>query len=136
MNRVVRLVVAVSAIISLSQTAFAHEGHDHAPGVINAPHGGVLEETDRFAVELVTVKEGLKLYLFDHEMNSVDLKGVQVEGKMTLPRNKKSEAVSFKLAKDHFEAKVKAKGAYRYVLDLSVTKSGKTDKVRFNVEPK
>jgi len=54
---------------------------------------------------------------------------------MTIPRKNKTQVLKFTAQDDHFAAKVDAKGAYRYDLEASVTHGGKTEKIKFSVEP-
>jgi hypothetical protein len=115
--------------------AFAHPGHDHVPGAITAPHGGTVEGTDHFYLELTVTKDGVRIYPFDHEMDPVPLKELKLEGTMTIPRRKKSEKVQFSPKGDYFEAKIDAKGSHRYALELSISHKGKKEKAKFNVEP-
>jgi len=118
-----------------SISAFAHEGHDKNPGTVAAPHGGVVQGTSQIYLELVTRKEGVVIYPFDHGMKPIPLKDVKLEGTMTLPRKTKAEAVKFSPEGDSFVATIDAKGAYRYTLNLSVVLGGKKEKLEFNVEP-
>jgi hypothetical protein len=114
--------------------AFAHEGHDKTPGSVTAPHGGQLKGTSQLYVELVPSTSGVKLYAVDHEMKSIAIKDVKIEGTVSLPK-KKAEKLTLKASESYLEAKVDAKGAHRYTLDLLVGYKGKTETVSFNVEP-
>lgn len=114
--------------------AFAHEGHDKTPGAVAAPHGGQLKGTSQLYVELVPSTNGVKLYAVDHEMKSIAIKDVKIEGTVSLPK-KKAEKLALKASESYLEAKVDAKGAHRYTLDLQVGYKGKTETVSFNVEP-
>lgn len=113
---------------------YAHEGHDKMPGAVQAPHGGTVKGTSHLYIELVNEASGIKLYPLTHEMASVTLKDVTIAGTAQAPKKKK-EPVKFTNADDHFEAKVDAKGAYRYTLELTTTYKGKKEKVTFQVEP-
>ena len=115
--------------------AWSHEGHDKTPGALAAPHGGLIKGTDHLYVELVSNQDGLKVYPLDHNMKAIPVADVKIDGKMSIPRKSKSEAVKFSAQSDYFEAKVDAKGAHRYDLDVTVTHGGKAEKVKFSVEP-
>jgi hypothetical protein len=124
-----------AALIALaSQFTLAHEGHK-IPGSIAAPHGGLLKAAGSIYLELVTSKDGIKVYPVDHEMKALALTGLKLEGKVLFPKKIKSEAVQFATEADAFTAKVDAKGAHRYTLNLEVTADGKKNLVKFNVEP-
>jgi hypothetical protein len=116
-------------------SAFAHEGHDKTPGNLTAPHGGHIQGTSHLYLELVPQKDGVKIYILNHDLKAVPLTKIKLEGTMTLPKKSKGEAVVFTAAGDSFEAKINARGAHRYLLNISVTDEGKTEKVKFNVEP-
>ncbi|MDZ4084219.1 MAG: hypothetical protein U1E10_14850 [Bdellovibrionales bacterium] len=130
------LVVAITlAALTGSLKIYAHEGHDKTPGALTAPHGGVVKGTAHLYLELVTEKSGVKIYPFDHDMKPVPAKDIRLEAKMQIPRKNKTEAVKFETKDDHFTARVDAKGAHRYDLNLSVTHNSKAEKVKFSVEP-
>lgn len=113
---------------------YAHEGHDKMPGAVQAPHGGTVKGTSQLYIELVNEPSGIKLYPLTHEMTPVALKDVTIAGTAEAPKKKK-ETVKFTNTDDHFEAKVDAKGAYRYTLELMTTYKGKKEKITFQVEP-
>lgn len=116
-------------------SANAHEGHDKTPGALAAPHGGIIKGTEHIYLELVTESGGVKIYPLDHDTKAIPVADVKLEGKMSVPRKNKAEAVTFAVDGDHFVAKVDAKGAHRYDLDVTVTHGGKPEKLKFSVEP-
>jgi len=126
------LIVAVT--LGLGSFSYAHEGHDKMPGTLQAPHGGTVKGTSQLYIELVNEASGIKLYPLTHEMTPVVPKEVTIVATAQAPKKKK-EPVTFTSADDHFEAKVDAKGAYRYTLELTTTYKGKKEKVTFQVEP-
>lgn len=115
--------------------AYAHEGHDKTPGALAAPHGGMIKGTDHIYLELVSSAGEIKAYPLDHEMKPVPVADVKIDGKMSIPRKNKSEAVKFSPQADYFSAKVDAKGTHRYDLDVTITHGGKAEKLKFSVEP-
>lgn len=129
-----RLILSLALTLHLSP-ANAHEGHDKTPGALAAPHGGVVKGTEHIVLELVTEPEGFKIYPFDHDMKPVALNELKIEGKVSVPRRKQSDVVKLQPETDHFSSKVNAKGAHRYELDLTVSHAGKTEKIKFSVEP-
>lgn len=86
-------------------------------------------------LELVSVEKGVKIYPMDHDKNPIPLSEFKIEGKMTIPRKNNGKELKFVALDDHFAAQVDAQGAYRYDLEVSVTRAGKSEKVKFNVEP-
>ncbi len=126
-------------LITMSSLAQAHEGHDKTPGALAAPHGGSVQGTKDFYLELVATKGGVKLYPLDHDSKPIPLNEFSVgEGTVKFPRKDKGEKIAFTAdGADHYAAKVDAKGAYRYTLEvLAARKGAKGEKVKFNVEPK
>lgn len=130
-----KLITLILTALILPLSALAHEGHDHTPGAKTAPHGGVLQKTGGIHLELVSKGENLQLFAYDEEMNPLLPKDVGIEGSMTLPKKSKATQVKFAPDGDALTAKVDAKGAHRYTLNLLVTLAGKKDKATFNVEP-
>lgn len=127
--------MVVIATFLVGPYIYAHEGHDKTPGAVAAPHGGVVKGTDSLYWELVNESGGLKLYPLTHDLAPVPLKEIALAGTVTLPKKPKAEPVTFSQDGDAFSAKVDAKGAHRYALDLSVTYKGKKEKVKFQIEP-
>ena len=116
-------------------TTFAHEGHDKTPGTLAAPHGGQIKGTTQLYVELVSDSAGIKLYTFDHDLKTIPIKDVKIEGATKLPKQKKSIKIELNTSESYLESKIDSKGSHRYILDLKVTYKGKTETVSFNVEP-
>lgn len=127
--------ISLFLALGFSLNLFAHEGHDKTPGTLAAPHGGIIKGTDHIYLEVVSGADGVKLYPLDHDMKAIAVADVKVEAKMSVPRKNKSEPVKFSPEGDHFLAKVDAKGAHRYDLDVTVTHGGKPEKLKFSVEP-
>lgn len=138
-----RLMTRSKAALFLASTLFlfasgarpvrAHEGHG-TPGALQAPHGGVMQSTPELFFELVSDSSGLKIFPMTHELVPVPPAEVTVSATSQAPKKKK-EPVKLAASGDHWEAKVDAKGAYRYTLELQVQFKGKKRKVAFQVEP-
>ena len=131
MKNVLTLILA----LTIQAAALAHEGHDKTPGSIAAPHGGIVQGTSHLYLELVSSTEGVKIYPMDHDAKPVPLTDVKLEGSVTFPKKPKAEGIKFAAEGDAFVAKVAAKGAYRYTLNLNVEHKGKKEKAKFTVEP-
>ncbi len=127
------LMGVVLAGSSVTQS-YAHEGHDKTPGSVQAPHGGVVQGSSSLYLELVNDASGIKLYPLTHDLAPIALKDVKVTA-MAQPPKKAKLPVKFTEADDHFEAKVDAKGSYRYTLEVSTAYKGKKEKLTFQVEP-
>lgn len=127
--------ILLSAMFLALGAANAHEGHDKTPGALAAPHGGLIKGTEHLFLELVVESGGIKIYPLDHDTKMIPVADVKLEGKMSIPRKNKTEAVKFTVDGDHFVAKVDAKGAHRYDLEVTVTHGGKPEKLKFSVEP-
>jgi hypothetical protein len=127
--------LAVTLIAMASPLAMAHEGHDKSPGMVAAPHGGIIKAAGSIYLELVSNKDGVKIYPVDHDMKAVAVTVIQLDGKVLFPKKIKPEAVQFTTEGDAFTAKINAKGSHRYTLNLDVTANGKKESLKFNVEP-
>lgn len=127
--------ITALAILLTGLSLFAHEDHDKTPGTLTAPHGGQLKGTSQLYVELVSDASGFKLYTADHELKTIPIKEVKIDGSVKLPKQKQSNKLTVKVSESFFESKVNAKGFHRYTVDLNVTYKGKTESVSFNIEP-
>jgi len=128
-------VITALAILLTGLSSFAHEGHDKTPGALTAPHGGQLKGTSQLYVELVSDASGFKLYTVDHDLKTIAVKDVKIEGSVKLPKQKQSDKLALNASESFLESKVNAKGSHRYTVDLKVTYKEKTEGVSFNVEP-
>lgn len=131
------VVVMLGMLVSL--TSFAHEGHDHdAPTTIKAPKGGVIKALDESRVEVVYKGKSVKVYVYDHEGKPAMASRFKIEAKAIMPRGKKEDVVSLQAKENFFEAEYDAKGIHRYTLKLDVTdsKTGRTDPLTFTIEPR
>ena len=120
--------------LMMGSYTFAHEGHNHTPGSIQAPHGGVIKGTSELYMELVSDASGLKFYPLTHELKAIPLSELKVSGTYQMPKKKK-EKLTLSSFEDHFETKVESKGAYRYALQLETIFKTKKESVTFQVEP-
>ncbi len=127
--------ILITMTLFFSLVTFSHEGHDKTPGALSAPHGGQIKGTSQLYLELVSDKNGFKIYTIDHDLKTIPIKEVKIEGTMKLPKQKKSEKLPLMTSESFLESKVDAKGSHRYTVDLKVTYKGKTENVSFNVEP-
>ena len=130
-----RSVFIFTFLIIYSMQIFAHEGHNKTPGVKAAPHGGILKGTDNTYVELVSSKSGIKIYPLDHDMKPLKLGPKGLTATYVLPPPKVADKLVLDDKGDHFSGNPNVKGSYKYDLLVTVDVSGKTEKVKFTVEP-
>lgn len=130
MKNLLLILVALLAVTG----AYAHEGHDSTPGAIQAPNGGIVEPFKALYIEKVVESTGVKLYPLTHETQPIALKDLKVDASYTLPKGKK-QALKLTEEGDHYIAKVDAKGAYKYSLELKVSYQGKSETKVLQIEP-
>jgi hypothetical protein len=125
--------ILVTAFLLSSAGAMAHEGHDDAPGVLKANHGGVVKPGHQMNLEYVISGTEVKLFPVSHEGGDLPLANVKLSGTAKSPKGKEEP---FKLeSKDGaFVGNVDFKGAYRVEVRLVADVSGKKDNFKFQVE--
>ena len=128
-------IILTVVLMSIPFMSFAHEDHDKTPDTVAAPHGGIMKDLKHIYLELLVDTGGIKIYPYDHDLKPVVLKNVKMEGTARFPKKAKTEKVAFTTEDGAFSAKVDAKGAHRYSLEVTVTHQGKKEKTKFNVEP-
>jgi hypothetical protein len=133
-NKMKQILIALTFLIPIN-SAFAHEGHDKTPGAVSAPHGGIMQDLEGIYLELLVDANGIKLFPYDHDQKPIPTKNVKLEGIASFPKKAKPETVNFTMDSEGFTAKVEAKGAHRYTLEVTVSYGGKKEKTKFNVEP-
>jgi hypothetical protein len=128
----------ISAVLFLTiSIVHAHEGHDNVPGaqVSKMVPPGQVKATSHMYVEVKEEKGTVKILVFDHDKKDIPTKDVGIVALVKFPRKPKPEKVDFLPVDNMFEAKIDAKNSHRYTLDLTVTHSGKPEKMSFNIEP-
>jgi hypothetical protein len=132
-----RVIVAafLGFAITLSMTAFAHEGHDKAPGALSAPNGGSIKGTSSYFAEVVYDAGKVKVFVYDHDMKSLKSSSVKVTATVKFPKSSKPAELKLTPSGDALVGTVDAKGAHRFSVNLSIGKDGKSEKVSFNIEP-
>ena len=113
-------------------SAFAHEGHHQAPGMLKSLYGGVVKAGKIVNVEYVASATQVKIYPRAHEGEELvkDLK-------LTLNAKPKKGAAYKVELKQEGEAHIGAidlKGANRLPLELTLESGSKKDTVKFQVE--
>lgn len=127
--------ISLIAAMLVSVFAFAHEGHDHGPGQVQAPKGGVIRSLETVHLELLTKGKTVSIYVYDMDLKPEQVSKFPASATVALPK-KKSEPLKLTEKGDHWEAEFDAKGAHRFTVELSIKQGGHDDKVKFTVEPK
>lgn len=122
-------------IIFLSSLSHSHEGHDHGPGNVQAPKGGILRTLETVHLELLAKGKSIKIHVYDTNLAPAEASKYPVSATVELPR-KKSEPLALTAKGDHWEAEFDPKGAHRFTVVLAIKQGGHDDKVKFTVEPK
>lgn len=118
--------------ILTAPSLFAHEGHEHAPGAINAPHGGVVKMGKEIALEFVQADGKLKIYPLTHELKAIPLTDIKLQGKAQ-PAKKSKVDMSFTAEGEFYTASYKGQ-SYKTDLDITANYKGKTDSIRQTIE--
>ncbi|UOF01903.1 hypothetical protein [Bdellovibrio reynosensis] len=125
----------ILSLLFVSATSVAHEGHDHGPGAIQAPKGGVVRSLETINLELLSGEKNVQIYVYGTDMTAAKVKDYPASLTVALPK-KKAEHVKLTDAGDHWTAEIDPKNAHRYTLELSIKQGGHDDKVKWVVEPK
>lgn len=125
-------------VVCFSVSALAHEGHHDAPGMVQAPKGGVIKSLEESHVEVVAKGSEVKVYLYSKDLKPADASRFKIKLFTELPRAKKKETIEFKSNGNVLEARFDAKGAHRYTLIIHISDSatGHDDVLKFTVEPR
>lgn len=125
----------LSFFIAISSIGFAHEGHDHGPGSIEAPKGGVIRNLETVVLELLAKGSEIKIYTYDKELKPQKVSQFPASATITKPK-KKPEAVTLQDQGEYWLVKYDAKGEHRYTLTLDIKQGGHQDKMKWVIEPK
>jgi hypothetical protein len=117
----------------LTLTAFAHEGHDNAPGSFKSIHGGTVQTGKQLNLEVIINGMEVTIFPTSHEGKDIALKDVKVDA-LAKPKKGKPYPLSFSAAKNGLSATVDLKGANRLPIEISVTNQGKKDHFTVQVE--
>jgi hypothetical protein len=134
-------IVLVGALLSLCNFAMAGDEHGHshdAPGLVQAPKGGLIKSLDSVHVEVVNKGKNVQIHFYDHDMKQLDAKGITTSAEVELPRTKTKEKIALTAIGQSLEYTYDAKKAHRYTLHLNVTdpKEKHSVPLTFTVEPK
>lgn len=134
-----KMMMILAGMMLVTQISMAHEGHDHdAPGMVQAPKGGMIKTIDTSHVEVVNKGKTVQIHLYNKDLKPADLAKYKVVAEVELPRTKKREPISLNKAGQNYEYSYDAKGAHRYTLHLTITEPeiSEASKLTFTVEPR
>lgn len=123
----------VAALLLISMSLFAHEGHDDAPGALKANHGGVVKAGKDINLEYVVSGELIKLYPVSHEGKDLAANDIKLTATTKLPKGK-AEPVKLEIKDGVYLAKADFKGAYRIEFQVMADNGGKQSTFKFQVE--
>jgi len=126
-----KVILSVALLGSLS--AFAHEGHDEAPGSIKANHGGTVKAGKEINLEYVVSGSEVKLFPVSHEGKDLTSAEVKLNVLVKLPKGK-AEALKIDSKDGALIAKVDFKNAYRIEMNVEADHQGKKSTFKFQVE--
>lgn len=139
-----KLILAIGLVFSLNALAsgdhsHGDHGHSHdAPGVVQAPKGGVVKSIESVHVEVVAKGQDIKVYLYSLDLKPADVSGYKIKLTAEMPRTKKKEELVVKATGNMLEASFDAKGVHRYtlVVNISDPRHGHDDKLLYTIEPR
>jgi hypothetical protein len=123
--------IMVSSLLSIS--AFAHEGHDDAPGALKAVHGGTVKAGKEMNLEFVVSGDELKLYPVGHDGKDLSAAAVKLQATAKSPKGKEAP-LKLEPKDGALAGKVDFAGAYRVEVKVVANVGGKTDSFKFQVE--
>lgn len=127
-----KLLLSIGTILLL-QTAFAHEGHDLAPGMLKANHGGTVLAGKEINLEYVGSANELKLYPVSHEGKDLTPSQVKITATAKAPKAK-AENLKLESKEGALVSQVEFKNAYRIEVNVTAEANGKKDTFKFQVE--
>ncbi|MDG0817672.1 hypothetical protein [Bdellovibrio svalbardensis] len=119
--------------VLLIQPAFAHEGHDQAPGTLKASHGGTVLAGKEINLEYMTSANEVKLYPITHEGKDLAADKVKISATAKAPKGK-AEVLQIVPKDGSFVTQVDFKKAYRVEVIVTTESNGKKDSFKFQVE--
>lgn len=124
-----------------AEPAATAETSSSATGILPlAPHGGLVQESQKLNMELVTEGSEIRLYPLSKMGAAVPAKAVHLSASL-LTETKKTETkkktrLKLNPAGDHFIARLPQKGLQSFELTVQAKAKGETEDFVFKVEPK
>lgn len=129
------------AFVLVASIAFAHEGHDHGTGQVQATKGGVIQKAGKFYFEVVGSRSEVKIYALTESgpsskaLKAVSPKDVKITASYKLPRKSASTPITLNAQADHFQGQISAGSAHRYEVLLKVEAKEVKDEITYQIEP-
>lgn len=117
----------------LSTCAFAHEGHDGAPGALKSNHGGTVKAGKELNLEYLVSGSEVKLFPMSHDGKDLPTTEVIMTVNAKTPKGK-SERINLEVKDGAFSAVIDFKGAYRIEMNVEAENKGKKSTFKFQVE--
>lgn len=127
-----KLLLSLIAVF-LIHPAFAHEGHDQAPGMLKASHGGTVLSGKEINLEYMVSAGEVKIYPMTHDGKDVPSDKVKVTATAKTPKGK-AETLNVIQKDGAFLSQVDFKNAYRVEVSVTTETNGKKDSFKFQVE--
>lgn len=119
--------------ILASLTAVAHEGHDDAPGMLKANHGGVVKAGKDINLEYVVSGTTVKLFPIGHDGKDLSASVVKISATTKAPKGKAEKAL-VEIKDGDYVTQVDFKQAYRVEMEVVADNHGKKSTFKFQVE--
>lgn len=126
-------IIFATVLLLFGTSAFAHEGHNEAPGTIKALHGGTVKKGKEINLEVVSSGGELKLFPRSHAGEDISTSEVTITATAQPPKGKPAPLV-LEAQKDAFTSKLDFKGSYRLSLEIKSDYKGKKDIFKIQVE--
>jgi len=127
-----QLLILISAII-VAQPLFAHEGHDQAPGIQKASHGGTALVGKEINLEYIVSSNEVKLFPLTRDGKDIPSEKVKLSATAMTPKGK-PEILKVTVKDGAFLTTVDFKNAYRVEVIVRTETNGKRDSFKFQVE--
>lgn len=138
-NRRILLLCLCLVSLTISELTYAHGEHEHAPGEVQAPKGGLIQDFGEDGYLEVLEKKGrINIFLYTHDLKRADLSQFDLKAQAILPRGKGITQLNFQRGSESFESAYDAKGSYRYTLQLELRDrvEKETHQLKYVIEPK
>lgn len=135
------LFTVLAAILLISFSSFAHEGHDHGTGQVQPTKGGVIQKAGDLYLEIVGSKSDIKIYPLKEAgkesktLVPVSLNDLKVSATYLLPRGKSASPITLAKSSDHFAGKISAGSSHRYEVKLKIESGSMKDEITYQIEP-
>ncbi len=120
-------------VAGLGSIGNAHEGHDQAPGVLQANHGGTVLPGSEVNFEYAVSGTQVQMYVISHDKKDIPVAEVKLTA-TAKPAKMKAEPLKIELQEGTYRANVDFKNSHRVEVNVNVDHKGKISKFKFQVE--